>query len=91
MLKTKEVLYSEVVAIRTGMRDEAGAGICSGCTSMTDSFGGFAPHLPGPSSAQGVSDHLHSGGPQRCPARHEIHHSYLDARSPGGRSSIQIA
>lgn len=90
MLKTKVVVHSDVEAIHTGMQGEAGAEICSGCTSMTDSSGGFEPHLPGPSSAQGVSDHLHSVGLQRCPAQHGIHHSYLDAHSPDGRSSIQI-
>lgn len=72
-------------------RGEAGAGICSGCTSTADSSGGSVPHLPGPSSALGASDHRHSEGPQRCPAQHGIHHSYSDVRSPGGRSSTQIA
>lgn len=78
-------------AIRTEKRGEAGAGICSGCSSTTGSSGGFVLHHPGPSSALEVSDHLHSEGPQRCPAQHGIHHSYSDVHSPGGRSSTQIA
>lgn len=78
-------------AIHTEKQGEAGAGICSGCTSMADSSGGFVPRLPGPSSALEASDHLHSEGPQRCPSQHGIHHSYSDVHSPGGRSSTQIA
>ena len=90
-LNLKGIHLTEVAAIRTEKRGEAGAGICSGCTSTADSSGGSVPHLPGPSSALGASDHRHSEGPQRCPAQHGIHHSYSDVRSPGGRSSTQIA
>lgn len=55
----KEIHFTEVEAIHTEKQGEAGARICSGCTSKAGSSGGFVPRPPGPSSALGVSDHLH--------------------------------
>lgn len=53
--------------------------------------GGFGHHLPGPSSVQAGSDHLHSVVPLKCPGRLGTHHSYSDAHSLIGRNSTQTA